>query len=104
MTRVRANGVDFHVEDHGSGEPLVLLHGFTGSVASWSSVSHDLAKLHRVVAIDIIGHGGSSAPEDPPRYAFEQALHDLAEVTAQLGIRAAPPGSATRWVADWRLA
>ena len=46
MSVVRANGVDFHVEDHGSGEPLVLLHGFTGSVASWSSVSHDLAKLH----------------------------------------------------------
>jgi 2-succinyl-6-hydroxy-2,4-cyclohexadiene-1-carboxylate synthase len=83
---VRANGVDFHVEDHGSGEPLVLLHGFTGSVASWSSVSRDLAKFHRVVAIDIIGHGGSSAPEDPLRYTFEKALHDLAEVTAQLGI------------------
>ena len=81
---VRANGVDFHVEDHGSGSPLVLLHGFTGSVASWSSVSRDLAKFHRVVAIDIIGHGGSAAPEDPARYAFGQTLHDLAELLDRL--------------------
>jgi 2-succinyl-6-hydroxy-2,4-cyclohexadiene-1-carboxylate synthase len=86
MSVVCANGSDFHVEDHGNGSPLVLLHGFIGSAASWSSVSRDLAGGHRVVAIDLIGHGASSAPADPSRYAFEQALHDLAEVTAQLGI------------------
>jgi 2-succinyl-6-hydroxy-2,4-cyclohexadiene-1-carboxylate synthase len=38
------------------------------------------------VAIDIIGHGASAAPEDPSRYVFEQALRNLAEVTARLGI------------------
>ena len=86
MSIVRANGIDFHVEEHGNGTPLVLLHGFTGSAASWSSLSRDLARLHRVIAIDIIGHGASSAPADPSRYESEQALRDLAEVTAQLGI------------------
>ena len=86
MSLVRANGADFHVEDHGTGPPLVLLHGFTGTSASWAPLSHDLARLRRVVAIDIIGHGASSAPEHASRYAFEQALRDLAEVTAQLGI------------------
>lgn len=86
MGVIRANGIDFHVEDHGNGTPLVLLHGFTGSAASWSSVSRELSRRHRVVATDIIGHGESSAPVDPPHYAFEQALDDLAEVTAQLGI------------------
>jgi 2-succinyl-6-hydroxy-2,4-cyclohexadiene-1-carboxylate synthase len=89
MSVVRANGIDFNVEDHGSGTPLVLLHGFTGSAASWSSVSRDLASLHRVIAIDIIGHGASAAPEDLAHYVFEQALDDLAEVTAQLGINRA---------------
>jgi 2-succinyl-6-hydroxy-2,4-cyclohexadiene-1-carboxylate synthase len=86
MGVTRVNGIDFHVEDHGNGTPLVLLHGFTGSTASWSTVSRDLAKRHRVVAIDVIGHGASAAPVDPSRYEFEQALHDLAGVTAQLGI------------------
>jgi 2-succinyl-6-hydroxy-2,4-cyclohexadiene-1-carboxylate synthase len=86
MTVVRANGVDFHVEDYGNGPPLVLLHGFTGSAASWAPIGRDLANDHRVIAIDLIGHGASSAPVDPSRYQFDQALHDLAEVTAQLGI------------------
>jgi 2-succinyl-6-hydroxy-2,4-cyclohexadiene-1-carboxylate synthase len=86
MSVVRANGVDFHVEDQGNGPPLVLLHGFTGSAASWTSVSSELASDHRVIAIDLIGHGASSSPVDPSRYEFDQALHDLAEVTAQLGV------------------
>ncbi len=86
MSIVHVNGIDFQVEDQGSGTPLVLLHGFTGSSASWSPVIDDLARTHQVVAIDIIGHGASAAPQDPSRYVFEQALRDLAEVTAQLGI------------------
>jgi len=86
MSIVRANGIDFHVEDHGTGMPLVLLHGFTGNAASWTLVRYDLARFHRVIAIDIIGHGASAAPEDPSHYTFEQALLDLAEVTAKLGI------------------
>src|SRR5215204_23674 len=86
MSIVRVNDIDFHVEDHGNGTPLVLLHGFTGSAASWSPVIQDLARFRRVIAIDIMGHGASSAPRNPSHYVFEQALHDLAEVTTQLGI------------------
>jgi 2-succinyl-6-hydroxy-2,4-cyclohexadiene-1-carboxylate synthase len=86
MSTVRANGIEFHVEDLGNGSPLVLLHGFTGSAAIWSLVIRDLASNRRVIAIDLIGHGATSAPVDPARYGFDQALHDLAEVTAQLGI------------------
>src|SRR5215212_7546798 len=59
MSIVRVNDIDFHVEDHGNGTPLVLLHGFTGSAASWSPVIQDLARFRRVVAIDIIGHGAT---------------------------------------------
>jgi 2-succinyl-6-hydroxy-2,4-cyclohexadiene-1-carboxylate synthase len=86
MSVVRTNGIEFRVEDNGNGPPLVLLHGFTGSSASWAPFGRDLASDHRVVAIDLIGHGASSAPVDPSRYGFDQALHDLAEMTAQLGI------------------
>src|SRR5829696_5364509 len=86
MSGVRANGIDFHVEDQGNGPPLVLLRGFTGRAASLAGVSRGLATDHRVITIDLIGHGASSAPVDPSRYTFEQALRDLAEVTAQLGI------------------
>ena len=86
MTVVGIHGIDFHVVDHGNGPPLVLLHGFTGSSASWSWVGNDLAWDHRVIAIDLIGHGASSAPRDPSRYSFEHALDDLAEVIYQFGL------------------
>lgn len=86
MTLVRAHDIDFNVVDHGLGPPLVLLHGFTGSSDSWSHVSADLTKHHRVIAIDLIGHGASSAPRDPSRYGFEHALDDLTEVIYQRGI------------------
>lgn len=86
MTVVRAHGVDFNVVDHGNGPPLVLLHGFTGSSGSWWRVGHDLARHHRVIAIDLIGHGATSAPRDPSRYGFEHALDDLAEVISQLSL------------------
>ena len=85
MPVVRAHGIDFNIVDHGNGPPLVLLHGFTGSSASWSRVGHELARHHRVIAIDLIGHGASSAPRDPSRYGFEHALDDLAEVIYRLG-------------------
>ena len=86
MALVRAHGIDFHVEDRGNGTPLVLLHGFTGSSALWISVGDDLARHHRVIAIDLIGHGASSAPHDPSRYAFERALDDLVDIARQLGL------------------
>ena len=94
MSIVRANGIEFHIEDHGNGPPLVILHGFTGSAATWSSVMSDLASDRRVIAIDLVGHGASSAPVDPARYRFEQALQDLAEVTD--AARSLPPEAWTR--------
>jgi 2-succinyl-6-hydroxy-2,4-cyclohexadiene-1-carboxylate synthase len=86
MPTVEANGLAFHVAERGAGEPLVLLHGFTGSSASWWPVADRLAECHRVLAIDLIGHGQSSAPGDPSRYSFELALDDLSAVARHLQI------------------
>ena len=89
MPEITCNGLAFHVEDRGSGEPLVLLHGFTGSSASWSGITDRLDRTRRVIAIDLIGHGRSPAPIDPARYAFDRALDDLACVIASLGVERA---------------
>ncbi|MFT8676653.1 MAG: alpha/beta fold hydrolase [Acetobacter sp.] len=40
--------------------PLVLVHGFGGSVAGWLMVQHALARQRRVIAFDLPGHGRSS--------------------------------------------
>ena len=43
----------------GSGPRLVLLHGFTQTSRSWSTITAQLAARHEVVAVDAPGHGGS---------------------------------------------
>src|SRR3954447_13979852 len=74
MAFVRSNDIDYQFEEWGIGPPVVLLHGFMGSSASWNSVRDELVAEHRVVAIDLIGHGASGTPPDAARYAFEQVL------------------------------
>lgn len=81
---LEVNGLVYHVAESGSGDPLVLLHGFTGSAASWAPVVGRLAKTHRVVAIDLIGHGRSAAPPDSVRWGFAPVIEDLREIADQL--------------------
>ena len=64
----------------GSGPPLLLLHGFSGSARSWTRCLPAWAERHRVIAPDLLGHAGSDAPADPALYALERqaaGLHDL---------------------------
>lgn len=61
---VRLNGMELYFEEHGQGEPLLLLHGFTGCAGDWVHAGRDqLAREHRLIAPDARGHGRSSNPE-----------------------------------------
>src|SRR5262249_56438286 len=77
--RPRSARRPLHAELYGAGPALVLLHGFTGSVATWEPARAFLAARHRVVAIDLPGHGRSPAPLESgglPRVA-EQLVETL---------------------------
>ncbi len=65
------------LEMHGAGDPLVLLHGFTGSGANWSAQIEAFASHFQVVTIDLLGHGETESPADPARYQMELAGRDL---------------------------
>src|SRR5258707_101518 len=58
------NGIDLYYEMRGEGEPLMLLHGFTGAGADWRYVFDldELAKSYRLIIPDMRGHGGSTNP------------------------------------------
>jgi pimeloyl-ACP methyl ester carboxylesterase len=56
--------------------PLVLLHGFFGTLAMWSPNIADFSQDHRVYAIDIMGHPSKSIPDEP--------IRDAADLTAWL--------------------
>lgn len=72
------DGMRLAVQRAGSGPPLVLLHGFTGSAATWDALVPALCREHTTIAVDLPGHGQSSAPDDPARYALERFAGDLA--------------------------
>lgn len=84
---MRLNDLEFNVEVDGSGPPVVLLHGFTGSLRSWDGVRPALASVAQLVCIDLIGHGRSAAPADPARYSLEWSCRDLLALLDGLGLR-----------------
>jgi len=71
-------GLRYAVEEAGAGEPLVLLHGFTGRAANWRPLLTRLAEQWRVIAIDLPGHGDSDAPAAVARYKMRYVAADLA--------------------------
>src|SRR4051812_7305907 len=52
------NGLNMYYEIHGSGEPLVMLHGaFMAISGDWNDWINEFAKTRRVIAVDMQGHG-----------------------------------------------
>ncbi|MEA2604720.1 MAG: hypothetical protein QOF89_5712 [Acidobacteriota bacterium] len=75
-----------HVEQAGSGETVVLLHGFGGSTYSWRKVMPALARAHRVVAIDLNGFGYTQRPRAAAAYTREGQTDLVLGVMDALGI------------------
>lgn len=86
---IGANGVNYRVRVVGDGPPLLLLHGFTGSLHAWDVFVPVWAETRRVVAVDLLGHGGTDAPNDPERYRMEQCVADLAALLDRLEVERA---------------
>lgn len=87
--KIAVNGIELGMveRDGGPRGTLVLLHGFTGSAHSWDSLLDRMAEEGlRVIALDMLGHGESSAPEDAQRYAIEECEKDILAALKQLGV------------------
>ena len=79
------NGLRMYYEEHGSGPPLLLLHG-GGSTAqtSFGAIIPALARTHHVIAPEQQTHGHSG--DRPGPLSFEQMADDTAALLAQLGV------------------
>ncbi len=53
------NGKKIRYSDHGEGVAIIMLHGFIERIEIWESMSDELSKTHRVVCIELPGHGQS---------------------------------------------
>jgi len=74
-----SGNIDLYYEDHGSGDPVVLIHGYPLSGASWEKqIPALLAAGHRVITYDRRGFGKSSQPTTGYHYdTFAEDLHKL---------------------------
>jgi non-heme chloroperoxidase len=78
--------IDLYYEDHGTGEPVVLVHGWPLSGASWEKQLPALLNAgHRVITYDRRGFGRSSQPVFG--YDYDTFSEDLHKLITQLGLR-----------------
>ena len=102
--RIPRDGVSLHVEDHGSGKPVVLLHGWPDSSYLWrNQIPFLVANGFRAVAPDQRGFGRSDRPEGVAAYSLQNAVADLVGILDALGIDKADIvahdwGSAVAWL------
>jgi non-heme chloroperoxidase len=103
-----SGNIDLYYEDHGSGNPVVLIHGYPLSGASWEKqVAVLLASGHRVITYDRRGFGKSSQPttgynydtfaEDLHKVVTHLKLHDFALVGFSMG-----GGEVARYLGKYR--
>jgi pimeloyl-ACP methyl ester carboxylesterase len=79
------NGLKMYYEIHGEGQPLVLIHGGGSTIqTTFGRVLHDLAKSHKVIAVEMQAHGRTADIERP--LSFEQDADDIAALLRHLKI------------------
>jgi len=85
-----SGGVRIHYVDRGAGAPVVLVHGFTGAIqCCWieNGIVEELARDHRVIALDLRGHGLSDKPRNPA--AYDEIGEDVIRLLDHVGLRRA---------------
>ena len=65
----------------GSGEPVMIIHGFTGRGEAMAPLADRLAGCRRI-AVDLPGHGRSPSPTDPARYSVEATATSVGALAA----------------------
>ncbi|MBJ8186234.1 2-succinyl-6-hydroxy-2, 4-cyclohexadiene-1-carboxylate synthase [Bacillus mycoides] len=84
--KVTLQGVSYEYEVAGSGEPLLLLHGFTGSMETWRSFIPSWSEQFQVILVDLVGHGKTESPEDVTHYDIQNVALQMKELLNHLHI------------------
>lgn len=81
------NGLDIYYEIHGSGEPLILLHGGVGAIEMFGEVLPLLVEGRQVIGVDLQAHGRTADIDRP--MTFEAMADDVAALIEHLGLERA---------------
>jgi len=85
MPTIPLGDARLYYEKHGSGPPLVLLHGGWQNIGSWGRQIERFASDFRVVAYDLRGHG-RTGPTEADHYSIDRFVDDLERLLSALGI------------------
>jgi pimeloyl-ACP methyl ester carboxylesterase len=81
------NGLEMYYEIHGTGSPLVVLHGAFMTIGAMGALVPALAETRKVVAVESQGHGHTADVDRP--LSYEQMADDVAALIGHLGIERA---------------
>jgi pimeloyl-ACP methyl ester carboxylesterase len=81
------NGINLYYEIHGTGKPLIMLHGGFGTFEMFTALSPALALDHQVIGVDLYGHGRTALTDRP--FRFEHMADDIAGLIEHLGLEKA---------------
>ena len=81
------NGLEMYYEVHGTGEPLILLHGGVGAIEMFGEVLPLLAEGRQVIAVDLQAHGRTADIDRP--LSFESMADDIGALIEHLGLEEA---------------
>src|SRR5438093_13182896 len=87
MATVRVNGIEVYYEEHGSGEPLLLIMGLGANAEGWYGQVPAFSREFRLIAFDNRGAGRSEKPNEP--YTMRQLADDAAGLLDALEIGSA---------------
>ena len=87
MSYADVNGLSLYYEEHGSGEPLVLLHGGISAGEMFAPILPELAAGRRVITVDLQGHGHTADADRPLRP--QTMADDVAALIEHLGLERA---------------
>ena len=80
------NGLEMYYEVHGTGEPVVLLHGsFMTITNNWQEMIAALSKTRQVIAVEMQGHGRTADIERD--FSYESLADDIAALLDHLEVR-----------------
>jgi pimeloyl-ACP methyl ester carboxylesterase len=77
-------GVTLHYETHGTGEPLLFVHGFLGCGANWRHIFPEPPAGFTLIAPDLRGHGASNNPSN--EFSLRQCARDVEALLRHLGV------------------
>jgi pimeloyl-ACP methyl ester carboxylesterase len=82
------NGLEMYYEIHGTGKPLIVIHGAYMTIEAMGAIIPKLAESRQVIAVELQGHGRTADIADRP-LSMEQMADDVAALMTHLNIETA---------------